>query len=85
MELWNTSIIRQWKQFRCVYPDKSPVLMVEPAKYGIKVIYLPAYSPDLDPIEKFWANLKRNIRKVIKTSENLRDVITTAFQIILSC
>ena len=64
---------------------KSPLLMVEAAKYGIKVIYLPAYSPDLNPIEKFWANLKRNIRKVIKTSENLRDAITTAFQITLSC
>ena len=26
---------------------------------GCKVIFLPPYSPDLNPIEKFWANMKR--------------------------
>lgn len=26
---------------------------------GYKLIYLPPYFPDLNPIEKFWANLKR--------------------------
>ncbi|SPM45563.1 IS630 family transposase [Orientia tsutsugamushi] len=25
---------------------------------GCKVIFLPPYSPDLNPIEKFWANMK---------------------------
>ena len=25
---------------------------------GCKVIFLPSYSPDLNPIEKFWANMK---------------------------
>jgi transposase len=29
---------------------------------GCKVIFLPPYSPDLNPIEKFWANMKRWIR-----------------------
>jgi transposase len=64
---------------------KSALLKIEAAKYGIKVLYLPAYSPDLNPIEKFWANLKRNIRKVIKTAKNLREAITIAFEITLSC
>ncbi len=64
---------------------KSSILKVEAAKYGIKIIYLPAYSPDLNPIEKFWANLKRNIRKLIKKAKNLRDAITLAFNITLSC
>jgi transposase len=31
-------------------------------EYGIKVIFLPPYSPDLNPIEKFWANVKRRLR-----------------------
>jgi len=26
---------------------------------GCRVIFSPPYSPDLNPIEKFWANLKR--------------------------
>ena len=31
-------------------------------EYGFKVIFLPPYSPDLNPIEKFWANVKRRLR-----------------------
>ena len=26
---------------------------------GCKIIFLPPYSPDLNPIEKFWANMKK--------------------------
>jgi len=29
------------------------------AKYGVAVLFLPPYSPELNPIEKSWANLKR--------------------------
>ena len=60
---------------------KSPLLKTEAAKYGIKIIYLPAYSPDFNSIEKFWANLKRNIRKIIKKVENLQTAITEAFML----
>ena len=28
---------------------------------GIHILYLPTYSPDLNPIEKQWANLKKKI------------------------
>ncbi|WP_341758093.1 IS630 family transposase [Candidatus Tisiphia endosymbiont of Ditula angustiorana] len=37
---------------------------------GCKVIFLPPYSPDLNPIEKFWANMKKWIKnKIIETSK----------------
>ncbi|WP_371254197.1 transposase [Orientia tsutsugamushi] len=32
---------------------------------GCKVIFLPPYSPDLNPIEKFSANMKRWIKQQI--------------------
>ena len=28
---------------------------------GINIIFLPAYSPDLNPIEKCWANFKKKL------------------------
>lgn len=38
---------------------------------GCKVIYLPAYSPDLNPIEKFWANMKKWVKRQIRLHSNL--------------
>ena len=31
---------------------------------GIKYLYLPPYSPDLNPIEKLWSKMKAFLRKV---------------------
>ena len=53
-------------------------------KRGCKLLYLPPYSPDLNPIEKFWANFKRNLRKIIKKFDSLIDAITHAMQATLS-
>ena len=47
-------------------------------KHQINIIYLPAYFPDLNPIEKFWANFKRNLRKVVKKYKSFQDAITVA-------
>ena len=28
-------------------------------RYGVNLLFLPVYSPDFNPIENFWANLKQ--------------------------
>jgi isftu1 transposase len=48
---------------------------------GCKLIFLPPYSPDFNPIEKSWANLKNRIKKIIKQFSSLSDAIDYAFQI----
>ena len=50
---------------------------------GCKVIFLPPYSPDLNPIETFWANLKRKIKSLITQFHTLQQVIDAAFQMYL--
>lgn len=42
---------------------------------GAQVVYLPAYSPDLNRIEKCWAWLKSRIRKQLPHSDSLREAI----------
>lgn len=34
------------------------------AKAGAQAVYLPTYSPELNPIELLWADLKRDLRKL---------------------
>ncbi|MCZ8068382.1 MAG: transposase [Microcystis sp. LE17-20D] len=50
------------------------------AKAGCEVLLLPAYSPDLNKIEKFWARLKNYVSQIINDSENLVDAVSKAFR-----
>jgi transposase len=46
---------------------------------NIGLIFLPPYSPELNPAENIWANLKRNFSgKLHKTLDELSEFITTA-------
>lgn len=48
---------------------------------GAEVLYLPPYSPDLNPIEKAWAKLKQLLRSArARTSEALDHAITEALR-----
>ena len=56
---------------------KSPKELIE--SIGYKLLFLPPYSPDLNPIEKYWANLKANIKSTILNFTSLSDAIDNAF------
>lgn len=47
---------------------------------GCQLLFLPPYSPDLNPIEKFWANLKAKVKKIISRASTLADAIDEAFR-----
>ena len=41
---------------------------------------LPPYSPELNPIEKAWANLKKSITELLKTFKNVNECIEYYFK-----
>lgn len=51
------------------------------AKHQRTLIFLPPYSPDLNPIENFWAHLKSIIRTSIYKFDSLDDIIAFAFKV----
>lgn len=44
-------------------------------RHGMKILFLPPYSPDFNPIEKSWANMKRYLVDYLPSSENLQSAI----------
>ena len=58
---------------------KAPAVRKWIEKAGAEVLYLPPYSPDLNPIEKAWAKLKQLLRAAqARTKEILDQAITAA-------
>jgi transposase len=65
------------------WPEPKSVIVMDNASFhrtekieqlcyeaGVKLVYLPPYSPDLNPIEEFFAELKAFIKKNWETFEN---------------
>ncbi|MFO1460729.1 MAG: transposase, partial [Verrucomicrobiota bacterium] len=47
---------------------------------GAEVRFLPAYSPDLNPIEKMWSKVKNALRSAeARTQETLLEAVAAAF------
>jgi len=64
-----------------LYPHKSEPTLKKMAEAGVQVLFLPAYSPDLNPIEKMWSKLKAYLRKAeARTREELEQAIAEALK-----
>ncbi|MCS6267384.1 MAG: IS630 family transposase [Vampirovibrio sp.] len=47
---------------------------------GCRLLFLPPYSPDLNPIERFWSALKARIRRLLTDTLSLDEAIDQAFK-----
>lgn len=91
----NTELFNNWvEQFLIKELKAGEVVVMDNASFhkskktqdliesvGCKLIFLPPYSPDLNPIEKFWANMKSWIKDNISKFLVLFDAISSFFKI----
>jgi transposase len=52
-------------------------------RHGMRLLFLPAYSPDYNPIEKSWANMKRALID-IPTCEDVPAAVYQCFCVDIS-
>jgi len=62
-------------------PHKSDPTLELIVQVGAQVLFLPAYSPDLNPIEKMWSKIKAILRALeARTQQALDQAITAALE-----
>lgn len=79
--------VRYWNPIRriCLVLDnfathKAKRVREEAKKLNIELIYLPPYSPDLNPIEYLWKSIKRIISiSEIENREELLGIVRSSF------
>lgn len=60
---------------------KSPATLELIYSKGAEVLFLPAYSPDLNPIEKMWSKVKSSLRSAeARTPDELDKAIAAALE-----
>lgn len=85
----DTSLFNTWLK-QLLIPSLTPgqVLILDNASFhksieslklveaaGCQILFLPPYSPDLNPIEKYWANMKTKVRELLPKMENFTDAL----------
>ncbi|HGQ4711012.1 TPA: transposase, partial [Streptococcus pneumoniae] len=43
--------------------------------FGYKLLPLPPYSPEYNPIEKTWAHIKKNLKKVLPSCNTFYEAL----------
>lgn len=90
----NSALFELWFE-KCLLPclEKGATIVMDNAsfhrkkqlyeicrKYGFNLIFLPPYSPELNPIEKYWFVLKHRIKAFLRMNISLDDAIHYVFQ-----
>jgi transposase len=88
----NTGLFNAWLE-KMVVPQLQPgqVLILDNASFhrseeskklvesaGCRLMFLPPYSPDLNPIEKCWANIKAKVRELVPKFSKFTDALDAA-------
>ena len=60
---------------------KKSVLPDLARTYGCELMFLPPYSPDLNPIEKKWAWIKRKLRETLQNQSSFDNALHVFFQV----
>lgn len=47
--------------------------------YGYNLIFLPPYSPELNPIEKYWSWIKNKLRKILPDYSDFDSALCAIF------
>jgi transposase len=59
---------------------KSPQIKTLIESIGCQLIFLPPYSPDLNPIEHYWASLKARLRRLRKDGMTIAEGLIQLFK-----
>ncbi len=88
----DTSLFNTWLR-QVLIPNLTPgqVLILDNASFhksaesqklieaaGCEILFLPPYSPDLNPIEKYWANMKSKVRELLPKFKTFSDAMDNA-------
>lgn len=88
----NSAVFEYWFEEKLL-PELSPgnVVIMDNASFHRKgalrkiakrhhvlILFLPPYSPDCNPIEKLWANMKRWLKKNMRNYNSFEDALEDA-------
>ena len=92
----DAQLFEHWFEF-CLIPQLKPAstavmdnasfdnkkrLALIAEKYGHRVLFLPPYSPELNPIENFWSWLKGKLKKILPEYSNFDDALCYCFNVV---